>query len=800
MKQTNLKPKKTPFLVIAGYKAILAGVILSVIIYVLQSYAEPIINLQYLLIAFLTFIALYKNSEYKQEKYNITKEQITVNTGSMFKNKEINIHAKNIIQLKTQENWIEKKLFNTGSLTIKSAGSSQDEIVLRHIKQYDEIKKLLTKHLQSQGFNLSMNKILQKKKPNPFGVFLEIMGEYIIALIAIYFTIGSILIELSRNSPSSQGPLLFGFIFISLILFVRAVINFLNKQYKQYILFTDTVQIKGGFLTKENSIMPLENFSDVSSEQNIFYRVFNIYNIKFSTKGQGNHINFNHVNEGEQFLINLKDRIKKISNTALKDQNLGQTTSNLNYSKNYKAKTFGIDVTRNILNCLVTISLLLTLLMTIHFSGLYSMNTITLQTLTIIIVTANTIPPLVKAQFTKYEIDEDGVKITYHFLSKTSQKFSYDKITYALINENIFDRLVGTKNIKLYSVGSEHSLKLRYIREKNIVNKIKNALYEESSNLKDQNNANKKMTNALVQQFNPLKYFASKPLLTMLTLLSLYPLIYYLQKEYDTLILANITTILLLGALLIWAYLQAVYKKASITLDDKQIIHNIGIINQKTKYMKQENIKFIESQRYFQSKFGEVTLHAAGGQQLEGNNQATIGAALQIKYIKHPFDMHDQFDKMLLTMPRGNKDKQNTKKHQNIDIQNLNASPFSQLYQTRPSAKNKIISISSLLILLFPLIWLLPFALIITPIYMRKISYHVDKHRIRTQKKLLIKYKKTLLNAKIDHTSVKKNILNKILGNASILLYTEASPIADMQLKDSKNYHKTYTIIKKQKN
>jgi membrane protein YdbS with pleckstrin-like domain len=67
--------------------------------------------------------------------------------------------------------FIQNKLFGTGNLYVKTAGSSASKIQFIHIENTLEVYEELQKRMKKNGFSLEKDKLVQTAKPHPLGVF-----------------------------------------------------------------------------------------------------------------------------------------------------------------------------------------------------------------------------------------------------------------------------------------------------------------------------------------------------------------------------------------------------------------------------------------------------------------------------------------------------------------------------------------------------------------------------------------------------------------------------------------------------
>lgn len=111
--------------------------------------------------------------QYSKESYEFGKDALIYRSGTLFSNAETRVEYRKITQVVAYVGFVQDLVFKTGTLFLKTAGSSAAKVSVRHVdaplELYDEIRR----RMQANGFALKKERLLQHAKPHMLGVLGE---------------------------------------------------------------------------------------------------------------------------------------------------------------------------------------------------------------------------------------------------------------------------------------------------------------------------------------------------------------------------------------------------------------------------------------------------------------------------------------------------------------------------------------------------------------------------------------------------------------------------------------------------
>lgn len=735
----EFKPKFNAFF----YPKVLA----VILFYIILAISFSIVGFHFLSVALLFLVLLYVynlNVKFENTFYYIKEGKLIYKTADLFSNKEIDINIKNITQVISTYPFIENKIFGTGHVYIKAAGTSNSAIEFSNLVETKKIYESIEEVMKKKGFSLKKDTLLQREKPNDLAVLIETLKNFSIGIFVLLVVFSQALGFLDINFY-----LILFFIIGAFLMVVYAVLNFLDLKHKEYFLYKDTATYYDGFLTKSYSFIPLENISDSELYQTFLDKIFDLYNLVISCQGGSNKIYFSNIKKGKLFEKNLRSllnskkqakskKAKKTSKTSLYKMNFArQITSSFVYG--------GIIFILGIIGSVIFFPLFLLFLPFIVF----------------FVILISFIFKLVEYYATSYHILEEEISYNYNFLTSTSIDFSNNKITGIEKTRDVIDLFFKTYSLKIYSIGSKKEITFKYLKDEVVLREILKKF-----NLKHDLITEKKPF------FSFIGFLQSLPLLGPVLLLAfLVSLLFY--NNY--LLLAYL--VIFGVSLVVYFYTIHYYNHSNIEFRKNYVKCKKGYFIEKTYYALYENVKDIISKKYYLSDKGTLTVNVAGEVLVEsGNNSSVpISNGFNLKYLDDALKLHDSFDKRL-------------------GLKNNKV-----LKRFKPELKNSILKVSLINIVLLPLVFLLPVTIITFFIYIRRYNFFIEEDRLVVERGVLLKRKTTILYDRIDHLNTTKGIFNRWFGNENILVYTAGSSSYELRFFDvlDKASKEAYKLIEK---
>jgi|TARA_Y100000294_G_C8528233_1_gene325831 membrane protein YdbS with pleckstrin-like domain len=209
-KQYEVKPNRTAFVNYRFAVRFIYSLIFFLILYFLINRFFPV-SVLYFVIAFilLKLFSYYSLSvQYKKEKYVFLPNKMIRNGGGIFSEYEVELIVRNITHITMRLPFIENKLFQTGNISIESAGTGAAEVFLRSLDNSKQIYDYIEKLMKYNGFKLTKTNLIQQESPSSVGVFFEVFKTFISTIFIVFFIgvyIGGGLINLLMNNTLNKN-------------------------------------------------------------------------------------------------------------------------------------------------------------------------------------------------------------------------------------------------------------------------------------------------------------------------------------------------------------------------------------------------------------------------------------------------------------------------------------------------------------------------------------------------------------------------------------------------------------------
>ncbi len=739
----NLKPNKISFILFSNP---------LVIIFILITIFTSFINYFYISIFlfWLTLFLIYwEFIKYKKEKYILTDRKIIYYNWNLISDNITEINLNKITEVKASIPFLQKILFKTWNIYIKTAWAWTSVVKLSNINNTMKIYEEFRKRMQKNWFHLKKDKLVQSEKPHIIWVIWESFSKSFWIIILVTYFLFSIFESFSKiNNPlwaSIVWTWMTIFFFIIWLIFVWYIITtYLDLRKRKYEIFTDSIWYHEWFLNEHYAFIPMEVVADVENTQSFFSKIFGLHDIIISSAWSSNKVVFKNMINWEAMIKNLrylKDHI--VMNK--KDLIEGEKTADsliwfkdkieepLDFDKEFEAH-FKMDVKKTIIEILPSLI----------FPPLF-----------IVIL----IWRLIQLYFTNYNIRKTTIEKKFELFSTKFTSFSIEKITWVQIKQSIIDKWLWTCTIKFWSIGSNHPLVFENIKkteklEEKVLAKV--GIKKEEEKLWD-----------VKINFSLINFLKANILISPL-LIIIFP-ITILVFIYQNIFFAK------------KRYFREVYKNYIKTQE--------WIFFITKKYVLFRHIKWIKATKYPLTNTWKLYLNVAWETESQTQNTkwnwliliinliswkwlsstttTIFSNSVEVKYVQNIFIIHDYFDS-ILNWKKINKEK---------------------LAETKQDIINTIFP---MIILILPIIFV-PIAIWVIKVK----SWTLEKSRILYKSWIIYKKRQSILYHKFNFIDLKRWFLNKIFKNGSINIYTLWSSWIDMTIKNTKDYKKIYELLKK---
>ncbi len=800
MESFELKPNKTAFInyhfVLGTFGLIIALGILSF----LSSIFLPI-NLIYFFAAFVLLEALSYYSlivRYKKEKYVFHTEKIFAKGGGIFHDRETELVVKNITHVTMIRPWIENKLFNTGHVIIELAGSARAEAVMLSIDNPEQVYKALEHTMQSNGFRLLKQELVEKERPSIIGVFFETIGPLFAGILFLLFTgIWMLAVIMAQASPIAFIGLL---IVVVLWIYGNTIIRFLDLMKRVYYIYNDTIVYTEGFLTKVDSFVPLENLADSEITQTLVDKIFGLYDVKISCQGVGYELLFKNIVNGPLMeknidtLINQSSALGGTKTEKVVSEEVKATKIVAGASKKLLAETaftanYTMDMIRTIApGAMIPIILIfIGIVLTLVGFGAFGIPLAGFGALSFLGI----VGLLIKAAATKYSINPKGMTEKFDFLNSRNIEFSNDKITGIVFKRDFIDEWFNTFSTTFWSIGATHNVNFANVKE---MPEMREKILAKFVSLKEMIKADLPLTFALTSiilgAIIGLAISSLGGTMGVLAVLGLYAVV-------------SVPGIILLAVLVI--YFKAYYKTSKIHFFKDYVHFETGIFYKFHFYALYDNIKDITTIRYPASSLGSIIFNVAGESMVtnqKGQKVRLVPHHFRMNYIPKVKDMDELIDLVLYKRP-------SAEEVANIAA-NIEQFKAKNLVLQKPLLANSLLVTGIILLVLtaIAIIMLLtvpifiPLVLVADVLVLgwvilsiKAMSFSIQPYRVVAKSGIFYKMQTSIVFTKIDHLKKFQGITHKIFGNGTVIVHTTGSRMPEIIIRDIPKYNEFYSSL-----
>ena len=775
----ELKPNKMSFMVLHNWGIILFFVALITLF--INIYIWGILLLLTILSYYFRFVT------YKKSFFTLTDRKIIYKTGTILTDNTVEINLDKITLVKSRLGFIQNKLFKTGWLLVKTAGSNNSKVHFFHINETMKTYEELQSRMKKNGFHLQKDQLVQTAKPHALGVFWELWAKILsTGLIVLYFVWWAFdsLSELWEFSFISH------FVNVAIVLYALVAVltftlSYLDLKRRKYEVFSDSIFYSEWFLTKNYAFIPMENISDTQNTQSFLSKVLWIHDVEISSGWANNKVVFKNMLWGEKMMESikyLKDKtimwtkdeiaweVKKQSLINFKDK----IEEPLNFDRDFTGE-YKMNIARSMAGIMFMV-LVLSPLLFIAWEALF-------------IIFIVIIPAIIKSAIaiiaTKFQVTGSSVEYKYDFLTHKQNSFSVEKITKVTIIETLIDKLFKTCTIKFYSIGSGSAIVFKNIKKTDdLYEKLLAKVWIYTS---DEHKS-------LPTKFNIIEYIKahifSSIFVTLLVIffgiLSIYQIVFTWLA-----VLILVLFFWFIGYKKLF-YSQKFYQNKLF----KQFIQlNTWILIQSSEFALYRHIKSTHSTKNVATQVGNISLNVAGEQIQDTKSRKKIelsqifsSNSIVLDYVVNAQSVVDAFDTIFLA--------------EKVDS--------TELLSSKQDIKNTIVlalplaiiwflflgfSTNYIIVLCIFLIFSLIFACIIW--YIKTIKYSFQNHRILFSSWIF--YKKILSIPYIRFNFIENDtgFVNKICKNGNVWIFTIWSGKKELNIKNISNYSQVYDLMNK---
>jgi len=773
----KLKPNRSAFVNYRFAVRFIYSLIFFLIVYFVINRFFPVSAL-YFIIAFilLKLFSYYSLSvQYKKEKYVFLPNKVIRNGGGIFSDYEVELIVRNITHITMRLPFIENKLFQTGNISIESAGTGATEVFLRSLDNPKQIYDYIEKVMKHNGFKLTKANLIQQEQPSSVGVFFEVFKNFVSAIFFItiigFWIIGEF--ELNFISIFNSNAKIFFLIgaLVLIGLFFRSIFNFLDLKNRVYDLYADTITYSEGFLSKNYSFIPIENLSDSTLTQTLVDKIFGLYDVNISCQGSQQEIHFKNMINGPKLEENIDKLIPQSKSLVGTEKQQKVAQAKVQTQAAYKAKTLDVDTKftaeyqmdgkRTIVPLLIILPICLILFPLMIFWIIFL------------------VTQIIRMSATRYLVKSSSMEQRYNFISQKNDEFSNEKIMAVVFKESFIDKWFNTCSIHFWSIGSSESIKFTNIKKTP-------DLYESilaKSGIKPQETLYQMNSN-----------FSFSQMLRSTLFITLFSIIIIAGSIIGAMLFNSLFSIpavvLIVLYILITIYKSIYYNRSKLTFYKDYVYFERGIFFKEYFNSLYDNIKDITTVKYPFSSKGSINFNVAGEHIVQqGKNQSTISNSFKINYINGIDTKDELIDLIFYQRP-------NAQQVSQIE-ENIQQYAQKPVIISKPDLANSLFGLIVASVIIFPLILLLPITIPFTIWSVKVRSFIIQPYRVIAKSGIFYKKQISIVFNKVDHINFSQGMLNKMFKNGNITVNTTGSSTAELVISNIDNFKEFYEVLKK---
>lgn len=348
-----LRPEFRPFVWMPVLWAALFAVLLLGVVHVVSPFlALPrLVGLVFGgVVLCLGLLVAQRLAAWSKERVEIHRRRIVRRYGGLLTSGSVELDLRNVTQVGTVRPFLESRLFGTGRVELRAAGSFGTEVEILGQREAEEVLELVQLRMAEQGLRIDRGAAVLETRPQVSGIVMD-MGPSAVAWLGMLglvwlqaMVFAGILVGLPDESPVAawsmmremaghgEVPLAGGDLLVSTVrgedvarlltaVVVGLVLAFLvvvgglgvrlgNLLRRRYTLRPERVDFEDGFLTRRLKMIPVENLADVTTHAPLLLRLVSHARVTLSAQGAGSEIVFELVPDAEMFKEVLKGLIE----------------------------------------------------------------------------------------------------------------------------------------------------------------------------------------------------------------------------------------------------------------------------------------------------------------------------------------------------------------------------------------------------------------------------------------------------------------------------------------------------------
>ncbi len=811
----NLKPNRLAYLVMNLKSLIWVSLIAFALIILFLAVPEASIVSLFIFVVWGIFSGLtvgFEYSKYLKENYSFSSSKFVAKKGSIFSDSSTELKPENITQVLVFSSFLQRWLFDTGTVVVKAAGSSGDEVVMNNIEAPETVYGQVIETMEQAGFVLDEKKPIASFRPDLAGVLLGSVNSifwYIFGLVASgIYLIESVADGMMLVSTESVFNTVFAsFVFLGIAFnCLKLVIDLIHEIKSEYILYSDKVVFEQNWLNRFSDLIPLENVSDSETNQTFLQRIIGVSHLTISCQGGENEIVLSNLRKSQEFKVLLKEATTKAENNLNKsvkksinrnkestsEETLVESKKTDSSTSSKLTKSFGNSFTQSldmdwkrviggdifwmilVYGFVFIIFVPIVLLSEGNLLGiLFFIALVFIISLILIIL-----PRLIQTLCTSFYINEKSFAQEFVFLTTRKKEFSLEKVTGIEITRNWFDLAFKTCSINIQSIGSSTNIRFTSVAfEPNLIDQILRKIGITKQKLESEYKADFGFENFFKKNlFVWISFFVLWLLSSPIALISLSTF-------------AIITITILLTISLIFGVQYLYYKDHKLSLYSNFVEFREGLITKKQTFTTYYNVKNMISSLYPFSDHGSLTVDVAGERAGVANSGdgsiAIMPFAFTLKYYQGPRILHNKLENILLKHPFLQDSKQQLAVNNDFEFS-------MQENDYKPSIGIYIFYLIVFSVLIFPLLILLPFTCYCLIYWFKKVSYVVGSDRVESYSGVFFRMINTVQYNRIDHVTKHQGFIQKIFNVADLEIYTTGSSRAELVFRNVKDFDKLF--------
>lgn len=732
------------------------------------------------LAAWIVVSNYWANVSYSKERYEFKDRRIIAHRGSPISEQTTELTIRNITHVKRRLPWPRYPLFGVGDVIIESAGSESSEIVLGTIHRPDQVYEQIADLLRANGFQMGRKRLIHEENPAQIGVIFECGWMFLAGCFAVFATIG----ELLTKDLDIVGYLLAVIPFLG---FVWIIVHYLDMSRRTYRVYDDVVVYEEGFLTRDDAFIPGENIADSSTKQGLLDQIIGVCDVQISCQGSTGEIHFRRLQSGGELsdaVDRLVARMTAISAREALKQRAEQEAEvdeadwvedappaekrdvpRPVHKRPIPTPTgprWTAELSQSVQRALapyVILSIVLFPLIPIWLLG--------------------GLIVLIKALCTTYSVRKNSVKESYRFLHTCEREFTYDKVTGVVVHENPLDRMFGTVNVVIWSIGSGQSLDLLYVRKSDL-------------------DLDRLISQLGIPQPEPIERFHSQfsfgrmlranLLLASLLgfLLAVLAAIFTAAGHFSSAWFYTVPVLLAATVIVSLACRRIYYQFCSLMVHRTHLECDEGWLFRKRYFARHDNVKRLEITRYPGGDVGSLRFVVAGERVVSSNAGAKASNKSQKSQMvsSYGFSLHyvDDVEWHCWAMDEF---------LQGLDPDPEQADPPAE-HETAPAKANSLAVLILVSVIVFPLIALLPITIPLVLLSVRRRRYRLEPHRVLVRSGIVYRRQASILYDRIDSIRREQKLLNKLFGNGNVTVFTAGSSTPDLVLRNAPDFRQLY--------